>query len=76
VVVVGHEDDVMDENLIFFSPFGDSFKNDACYLSLVEPEGPVVCPAKQVVGIFSLYDTERASHAQDKAQVMPKVSDT
>ncbi len=53
----------MDENLIFFSTLGDCLKGDACSLSLIEPKGSIVGPADQVVGIHSLYDAERTSHA-------------
>ena len=50
VVVVGHEDKVVDENVIFFMGFLDGLKDDACDLALVEPECPVIGPADQVVG--------------------------
>jgi len=74
--MVGHEDDVMDSNLIFFSGLGDGFKGDASSLSLVEPEGAVIGPAEQVIRIFSLYDTQWSSHALDRAQDVPIDSDT
>ena len=50
MVVVGHEDDVVDQKLIFFSGFGQGIKNDAGNLPLVKPEGPVIGPADQVIG--------------------------
>jgi hypothetical protein len=50
VVMIGHEDDVMDEKVIFFHGLLECFKDDSCDLSLMEPEGPVVGPADQVVG--------------------------
>ena len=49
MVVVGHEDDVVNEKVIFFMGFLKGLKDDACDLALVEPECPVVCPADQVV---------------------------
>jgi len=68
--MVGHEDDMMDENLIFFSTFGDNTKGYPCDLPLVEPEGPVIGPAvrqahgpersrrtEQVIWIHCLNDT-------------------
>jgi len=50
VVVVGHEDDVMDEKVIFFMGFRKCLEHDAGDVPLVEPEGSVVGPADQVVG--------------------------
>lgn len=49
VVMVGHEDDVMDEKVIFFMGFPECVKEDAGDLPLVEPEGLVVCTADQMV---------------------------
>jgi len=74
--MVSHEKCVMDENLIFFSALCDCLKGDACSLSLVETEGSVIGSAEQVVGVRGLYDTEWASHGVNKAQRVPKVSDT
>ena len=54
MVVVGHEDNVMDEKMIFFNGFGQGFENDAGGLSLVEAEGPVVGPADQMIGVGCL----------------------
>jgi hypothetical protein len=42
----------------------------------VEPEGPIVGSADQMVGIFSLDDTEWASHDVNKAHRVPRCSDT
>ena len=50
MVMVGHEDDVMDEKVIFFMGFLERVKEDTRDLTLVEPEGPVVGPTDQVVG--------------------------
>jgi len=56
MVVVGHEDDVMDEKAIFLHGFGKGMKEDADNLPLVEAEGPVVGPADQMVGVGCLND--------------------
>ena len=45
MVVIGHEDDVVDEKVIFFMGFLKGFKEDACDVALVEPERSVVGPA-------------------------------
>ena len=54
VVVVVHEDDVMNEKVIFFSTLHDCTEEQFGELLLVEPEGSVVCTADQMVWIFSL----------------------
>jgi len=50
VVVVGHEHDVMDENVIFFMGFLECLEYDARDLPFVESERSIVCPTDQVVG--------------------------
>ena len=72
VVMVGHEDDMMDENLIFFSTFRDCQKGYTCDLLLVEPEGPIVGTIDKMVRKCGLYDTEWSSHAMLRAQGVPK----
>jgi hypothetical protein len=72
----GHEDDVMDENLIFFNTFRDCLKSDSRGFLLIEPKGLVVGSANQVVRVRGLYNTEWASHVMDRAQGVPKDSDT
>jgi hypothetical protein len=76
VIVVRHEDDVMDENLIFFNTFRDCLKSDSRGFLLIEPKGLVVGSANQVVRVRGLYNTEWASHVMDRAQGVPKDSDT
>ena len=49
VIMIGHEDDVMNEKVIFFMGFRKCLENDARDLPLIEAERPVVCPANQVV---------------------------
>ncbi len=53
----------MDENLIFFSTLRECLKDNARNLPLVEPEGPVIGPADQVVGVHCLDDPQWTSHA-------------
>ena len=50
VVMVGHQDDVMHEKVIFFMGFPECLEENPGDSPLVEPEGSVVCPAYQVVG--------------------------
>jgi len=57
VVVVGHKHDVMDEKVIFFNGFCKCPEEDTSYLSLVEPESPVIGSADQVVWVDVLYDS-------------------
>jgi len=63
----------MDEKVIFFNSFGQCLKEDTCNLSLVEPEGPVIGSADQVVREDVLYDP---SHALRYARPLPRCSDT
>jgi len=63
MVVVGHDDEVVDGKGIFFDGFRKCLEHDPGNLSLVEPEGPVVGPTAQVVGQLALDDAQRASHA-------------
>ena len=62
MVVVGHEDEVVDGKTIFFHGFLQGPEDDPDGLSLVEPERPVVGPADQVVGQLGLDDAPRTSH--------------
>ncbi len=64
----------MYKNLIFFSAFRECFEDDARDLSLVEPEGPVVGPAYQVVGVFCLYDSRWTGHSKELAHAVPKMA--
>jgi len=57
VVVVGHEDDVVDEKIVFFVGFLQCVKDDAGDLPLVEPEGLIICSTDQVVRIDVLNDS-------------------
>jgi len=50
MVMVRHEDDVVDEKVIFFMGFLQCLEKDVRYLALVEPERSVVGSADQVVG--------------------------
>ena len=72
VVVVGHEDDVMDEKSIFFMGFLEGGKDDADDRALMEPERPVVGPADQVVGQDVLDDPSWTSHVLLVARSLPK----
>ena len=72
VVMVGHEYYVMDENIIFFSTFGECFKDYTCDLPLFETESSVIGSTDQVIGKFSLYDTRFSCHAREGAGIMPK----
>jgi hypothetical protein len=74
VVVVGHEDDMVNEKVIFFIGFPDRLEHDAGDLPLVEPEGSVVGPADQVVGELGLDDAERTSHTLGRARSLPTFS--
>jgi hypothetical protein len=76
VVMVGHQDEVVDFKSIFFSNLRQDFGEDADGFLPVEPEGPIVGSADQMVGIFSLDDTEWASHDVNKAHRVPRCSDT
>ena len=49
VIVIGHEDDMMNEKAIFFMGFLECLKYDARDLPLVKPERSVVGPTDQVV---------------------------
>lgn len=63
VVMVGHEDDMVEEEVIFRDGFIQCFKHDADDLSLIKAEGSVIGSADQVVRQFCLDDTQRTSHA-------------
>lgn len=76
VVVVGHEDDVVDEEVVLFHGFLQGFEDDAGDLSLVEPEGSVVGSADQVVGVDVLDDAQGPSHAVSLARALPKLLNT
>ena len=75
VVVVGHDHDVVDEKAIFFMGFLQSLENDTDNLPLVEPEGSVIGPAYQVVGVDVLYDPQWTSHGVINAKSLPTSSD-
>jgi len=72
MVMVGHEDDVVDKKLIFFHSFREGLEHDAGGLPLVEPEGLIVGPAYQVVGIGGLNDSQRTCHDPEHAKALPK----
>ena len=63
MIMVGHEDDVVNKKVIFFNGFPQGLEEDPRDLSLVKPERPVVGPADQVVRVDVLNDSQRASHA-------------
>ncbi len=73
MVMVGHKDHVMDENLIFFSTFRKCFKDNAGDLFLIEPEGSVIGSTDQMIWVFGLYDPWFPCHASEEAGIMPKV---
>ena len=50
MVMVCHEDDMMDKKVIFFMGFLQCLEEYADDMSLVEPKGSIVCPADQMVG--------------------------
>ena len=50
MVMVCHEDDMMDKKAIFFVGFLQCLEEYADDMSLVEPKGSIVCPADQMVG--------------------------
>jgi len=50
MVVVGHEDDVVDEKVISFNGLLKGPEHDTGDLPLIEPTGPVVSAADQVIG--------------------------
>ena len=61
----------MDEKAIFFMGFLQCLKEDSSYLFLVEPEGPVVGPADQMIGVDVLNDSQWTSHAMTDASTLP-----
>ena len=63
MIMVEHEDDVMNKKVVFFNGFPQGLEEDPRDLSLVKPERPVVGPADQVVRVDVLNDSQRASHA-------------
>ena len=67
---------MVDEKSIFFMGFLERLKKDAYNFASMEPEGPVVGPADQVVGIDVLDNTQWTSHALVLAKSLPKCSDT
>jgi hypothetical protein len=71
VVMVCHEDDVVDQKVIFFMGFLECLEDDTDDVALVEPEGPVVCSADQVIGQLCLYDSSWPSHALLLAKTLP-----
>jgi hypothetical protein len=50
MIMVGHEDDMMDENVIFFMGFPECIEHDASGVPFIESEGLVISPTDQVVG--------------------------
>ena len=62
VVMVAHEDDVVDEEVVLFVCLFECFEDDACDFSLIKAERSVVGPADQVVGVGVLDDAQWASH--------------
>ena len=57
VVVICHQDNVVDQKVIFLMGFLQSFKEYAYDFALMEPEGPVVGSTDQVVRIDVLDNT-------------------
>ena len=47
---------MVDEKAVFFMGFLQCLEDDSSDLSLVEPEGSVIGPAYQMVGVDVLYD--------------------
>ena len=74
VIMVCHEDDVMDQKVIFFMGFRKCLKHDTDDVALVEPEGAVVGTTDQVVGQLCLYDPFWSSHALLLAKSLPTMS--
>ena len=50
VVMIRHEDDVVDKKVIFFMGFLECLEHDAGNVPLVESECPVIGPAHEMVG--------------------------
>ena len=50
VIMIGHQDDVVDQKVIFFIGFLECTEENAGDAPLVKPEGSVVSPAHQVIG--------------------------
>ena len=75
VVVVGHENDVVDEKFIFINGFGQDREENLRKFLFHEAEGLVVGAADQVIGIFGLEDTGFACHDLELAGSVPKGSD-
>jgi hypothetical protein len=76
VVMVGHENEVMNEKVIFFMGFLQRLEDYAYDLALVEPEGPVVGPCDKMIGVDLLDDAQWPSHEKSVATSLPKCSDT
>ena len=71
VVMVCHEHYVMNEKVIFFMGFLQCLEEYADNLSLIEPEGSVVCSAYQMVWEYVLYDSKWPSHGVTGAKMLP-----
>lgn len=76
VVVVRHQDDMVNKKVIFFNGFLQCLEEDPGDLPLFEPEGPVVGSADQMIGIDVLDYSQWTSHASRNATFLPKGSDT
>ena len=72
MIMVGHEDDMVDKKIIPFHSFGQGNEEDPGEPPLMKPEALVVGPADQMVGILSLEDTGFAGHDRELARSMPK----
>lgn len=62
---------MVDEKVIFFNSFLKSLEHDPGNLSFVEPEGSVVGPADQVIGVDVLNDSQWTAHAGIGAKSLP-----
>ena len=71
MIMVRHEDNVMDKNVIFFNAFSEGFEKYPGDLPLVEPERSIIGSADQVIWIDILYDSQWASHAGINASMLP-----
>ena len=76
MIMVGHENNVMDKKVIFFMGFLECLEEYSGDLALIEPERSIIGPADQVVGQLCLNDSQRTSHAVVLAKSLPKCSDT
>jgi hypothetical protein len=60
--MIGHEHNVVNKKVIFFMGFLEGTKDNTSELPLIEPEGSVVSPTDQMVGVYVLDDPQWTSH--------------